>query len=434
MAREMKCTGIEWLGEIPEPWATPKLLNVLREKICDGPHETPNYTEEGIPFVSIDSLNESKDINFSVVKRFISQEDYELYSKKTRIEEGDILFSKAATIGKTAIVGKEVFMVWSPLAVIKRDKDKVNIDYLYYLLNCDHLIRHIALSGSMNTQINVGMRELEQARIPLPPISEQQAIAGFLDTECDRIDAVLDQTRVSIEEYKKLKQAIITQAVTKGIRPGRKMKDSGIEWVGEIPDDWACTLLKRHCAFQTGSTPPTVNKQWYDGDLDWFTPADFNEKYYLIDSSRKLSQLAREDGVATMIPRDTVMIIGIGGTAGKIGYTTKECSCNQQITAIKADDEVCSKYLMYWMIANTTRLKDTALYTTLPIINNQTIGQYPLLVPAAMEEQEEISKYLDSKCLELDRLLEGKAQLINELESYKKSLIYEYVTGKKEVQ
>lgn len=244
MAREMKDSGVEWLGEIPETWVIPKLLYVLRNKICDGPHETPNYIDEGIPFISIDSLNESKEINFSCVKRYISQEDYDTYSQKTRIEKGDILFSKAATIGKTAIVGDEKFMVWSPLAVIKRDVDKVDNDYLYYLLNCSHLIRHIALSGSMNTQINVGMRELEQARIPLPSLIEQRTIAAVLDRECSRIDGVLEKTRASIEEYKKLKQTVITQAVTKGIRPERKMKDSGKHWIGEIPVQWKLMRIK----------------------------------------------------------------------------------------------------------------------------------------------------------------------------------------------
>ena len=237
MARDMKDSGIEWIGAVPEKWTVPKLLYVLRDKICDGPHETPNYIEEGIPFISIDSLNDSKRINLENVKRYVSEEDYEKYCQKTKIEQGDILFSKAATIGKTAIVANEKFMVWSPLAVIKNNPEIIDNNYLYYLLNCSHLINAIALSGSMNTQINVGMREMEQARIPLPPKSEQFLIARFLDTECIRIDAVIKQTRASIEEYKKLKQSIITQAVTKGIRKDRPMKCTNVEWLTSIPSE-----------------------------------------------------------------------------------------------------------------------------------------------------------------------------------------------------
>ena len=144
--------------------------------------------------------------------------------------------------------------------------------------------------------------------------------------------------------------------------------------------------------------------------------------------------MAKDNGVATIIPSDTVMIIGIGGTSGKIGYTTYECSCNQQITAIIADEAIVPRFLMYWMIANSKRLKETALYTTLPILNNQTIGQYRLLVPEAVQEQIEIAEYLDSKCLQIDSIIEKKISIIAELEPLKKSLINEYVTGKKEIE
>ena len=129
--RTMKDSGIEWIGKTPEQWNVPKMIFVLRNKICDGPHETPEYVEEGVPFISIDSLNESKDINFGNVKRFITEEDYEQYCQKTKIEPGDILFSKAATIGKTAIAPDRRFMVWSPLAVIKGNPQKIDNNYFF---------------------------------------------------------------------------------------------------------------------------------------------------------------------------------------------------------------------------------------------------------------------------------------------------------------
>ena len=123
--RQMKDSGIEWIGQIPESWDTAKLLYLLRKPISDGPHETPEVLNEGIPFISVDSLNDTEDIDFSVVKKFISEEQYVEYQRKANLEEGDILFSKAATIGKTAIVKKEKFMVWSPLAIIKVDQKKL---------------------------------------------------------------------------------------------------------------------------------------------------------------------------------------------------------------------------------------------------------------------------------------------------------------------
>ena len=153
-----KDSGVKWLGEIPSHWDSASLLYLLRAKISDGPHETPNLIEDGIPFISIDSLNDTKEIDFSVVKKFISYKDYERYCYKTKLEKGDVLFSKAATIGKTAIVGDGVFMVWSPLAILKPNLDKISSLYLYYIMNCKKAIEEVSLSGSKNTQINVGMR------------------------------------------------------------------------------------------------------------------------------------------------------------------------------------------------------------------------------------------------------------------------------------
>ena len=420
MARAMKDSGIAWIGEIPAEWEVKKL------KFCSSFMQDKYDDDHGfLPYIGMENI-------VSWNGKYITTESQYDKTQSLIFRKNDILWGKLRPYLAKVYHCNDDGCCSSEFCVIRIDNE-YNVRYFWNLLISSEFVATIDQSTYGTKMPRANADFIRNVSIPIPPIAEQNRIASYLDAECARIDAVIEQTRASIEEYKKLKQAVITQAVTKGIRPNRPMKDSGVNWIGMVPDDWDCTLLKRHCAFQTGSTPSTANEQWFNGDLDWFTPADFNEKYYLIDSSRKLSLLAREDGVATMIPQNTVMIIGIGGTAGKIGYTTKECSCNQQITAIKADDAVCPKYLMYWMIANTTRLKDTALYTTLPIINNQTIGQYPFLVPATMEEQVEIADYLDSKVFEIETLIEKTEKIILDIEKYKKSLIFEYITGRKEV-
>lgn len=420
MARAMKDSGIAWIGEIPAEWEVKKL------KFCSSFMQDKYDDDHGfLPYIGMENI-------VSWNGKYITTESQYDKTQSLIFRKNDILWGKLRPYLAKVYHCNDDGCCSSEFCVIRIDNE-YNVRYFWNLLISSEFVATIDQSTYGTKMPRANADFIRNVSIPIPPIAEQNRIASYLDAECARIDAVIEQTRASIEEYKKLKQAVITQAVTKGIRPNRPMKDSGVDWIGMVPDDWDCTLLKRHCAFQTGSTPSTANEQWFNGDLDWFTPADFNDKYYLIDSSRKLSLLAREDGVATMIPQNTVMIIGIGGTAGKIGYTTKECSCNQQITAIKADDAVCPKYLMYWMIANTTRLKDTALYTTLPIINNQTIGQYPFLVPATMEEQVEIADYLDSKVFEIETLIEKTEKIILDIEKYKKSLIFEYITGRKEV-
>ena len=407
MAREMKDSGIEWIGEIPREWEVAQLkrfINVnngreIETEVQDTNGAIPVYGSGGV----------------------FKYTNIPLFDGET------VMFGRKGTLGKPIYANEKLWTV--DTMYFLTFSDDIFAKFNYYQLVSFDWNPHITQTALPSV---VGS-EIVSCHFAFPPFSEQQSIAVFLDTQCAHIDSVIEKTHTAIEEYKKLKQFVITQAVTKGIRPNREMKDSGIEWIGEIPKKWICTIMKRFCRFQTGSTPSTNNPQWFDGNLDWFTPSDFNEKCFLSNSIRKLSKKAKEDGVATLIEPNTVMIIGIGGTAGKIGFTTSECSCNQQITAVKPNNELLSKYLMYWMISNTKILKDTALYTTLPIINNQTIGEFLLIMPETISEQSEIVAYLDEKTAAIDSLIQKKEQLITELEAYKKSLIYEYVTGKKEV-
>lgn len=207
----------------------------------------------------------------------------------------------------------------------------------------------------------------------------------------------------------------------------REMKHSGIEWIGEIPKDWDKGHLKYYTQIKTGGTPSTSNQVYFDGDVLWFTPGDF-DNILLNDSKRKLSNLAVLFRVANLFPANTTMIVGIGGTAGKVGYTIKESYCNQQITALINKSNTYPKYITYLMFCFSDVLKDNALYTTLPILNNQFIGNFSICIPKKLSEQRKIADYLDTKCSEIDATAENIQKEISLLEEYKKSVITEAVT------
>ena len=421
MAREMKDSGIEWIGEIPKEWNVAKVKYHLHRNEPRNPGNCivlSLYRELGIV------PKDSRDDNHNVTSLDISNYKY--------VRIGDFVINKMKAWQGSVAVSDYEGVVSPAYYVYNFIDDSFDKRFIHYLLRSCYKDEFRRLSGGIREgQWDLSSDSFDNTLLIIPPLPEQEKIAKFLDSECARIDEVISKTKSTIEEYKKLKQSVITEAVTKGIRANREMKDSGIEWIGEIPKEWEITCIKRFCKLQTGSTPSTANSEWFDGSLDWFTPCDFNEQYLLSNSQRKLSENAKADNVATIIPENTVLLIGIGGTAGKIGMTTYECSCNQQITAL-ITKELVGKFLMYWLIANTKFLKETALYTTLPILNNETIGEYLLLVPFGSEQQE-IADYLDKKCAEINTLITKKEQIVSELESYKKSLIYEYVTGKKEV-
>ena len=181
-----KSSNVEWIGEIPEHWEAKKIRYVLRDSIVDGPHETPEYTNIGIPFISVDSLDDAKYVNLENVTRYISEVQFDEYNKKTQLKINDILFSKSATIGKVAIVDERKFMTWSPLAIIKCDEIKSFYLYIYYLLQMPRFIEYIKCNSTFNTQFNIGMKTLEKSMIPVPPIDEQKLIANYLDKKLQR--------------------------------------------------------------------------------------------------------------------------------------------------------------------------------------------------------------------------------------------------------
>lgn len=207
----------------------------------------------------------------------------------------------------------------------------------------------------------------------------------------------------------------------------REMKDSGIEWIGKIPETWLISQLKRNCKLITGNTPNTKISIWFDGDINWFTPSDFTDSYLLIESKRKLSQKAVDHGVITLFPADINLLVGIGATAGKVGYCTKRAYGNQQVTAICNNCNLLAKYITYYLVIAGHVMFETSMFTTLPILNNSTIGKFPLLMPP-LAEQQAIADFLDAKCADIDSLTADIQKQINILKEYKKSVITQAVT------
>ena len=420
--RKMRDSGIDWVGAIPNHWRVSKIKQIVRWKSVKGQPDLPVlslYRDYGV------IPKDSRDDNHNVTS--LDTSGYKV------VEHGDLVINKMKAWQGSLAVSEYNGIVSPAYHICKITSENICKKYLHYLLrDASYLPEYMRLSTGLRVgQWDLSFDDFKNIPFLVPPLAEQERIAALLDAECAEIDAVLEKTRASIEEYKKLKQAVITQAVTKGIRGDRPMKDSGIEWIGDIPAEWEIKRIKNICSLKTGSTPSTGNAEWFNGDLLWFTPGDFNEKFVLLSSNRTLSRTAEKDGVATMIPANSVLVVCIGGSAGKVGYTNYGCSCNQQITAL-CKSNIMPKLLMYDVNAGMPFLRNTTMFTTLPILNNQAIGGLVLPIPRE-EEQLSIIEYLDEKCAGIDALVAKKQQYLTEIENYKKSLIYEYVTGKREV-
>ena len=419
--RKMRDSGIPWIGEVPEGWGVNKIkYHLTRNEIKNKPDKQvlSVYRDYGV------IPKDSRDDNHNVTSEDTSKYKY--------VQKGDLVINKMKAWQGSLGVSEYEGIVSPAYYIYKFHDNCFEGKFFHYLIRGCYKDEFRRISGGIREgQWDLSAEKFENTMIIIPPVQEQHRIADFLDSKCAEIDILIENLHARIESAKEYKKAVITEAVTKGLDKNAKMKDSGVEWIGEIPERWKVGKIKQFCILKTGKTPSTQNKDMFDGPLNWYTPADFSDTYTLSNASRTLSQKAEKSNDIVIIPPNSVMLIGIGGTAGKVGLTCERCSCNQQVTAI-ITNKMFYKYLMYYMVGNSESLKGIASYTTLPILNNQIVGNYPVLIPE-QEEQHHIADYLDYKCSEIDALLQNYENQIATLEEYKKSLIYEYVTGKKEV-
>ena len=293
--------------------------------------------------------------------------------------------------------------------ICKITSENICKKYLHYLLrDASYLPEYMRLSTGLRVgQWDLSFDDFKNIPFLVPPLAEQERIAAFLDAECAEIDAVLEKTRASIEEYKKLKQAVITQAVTKGIRADRPMKDSGIEWIGDIPAEWDYTKAKNCVNIQNGSDPKTEGSipVYGSGASSFKTCGEYKE------------------GPSVLIGRK-------GATLHIPHYISTKFWNVDTAFNVYAKPNFDLKFYFYCACSFDYRFYISQ--TTLPSMT-QTAYENMFLPLPSNDEQRAIASYLDNRCEEIDALIWKKQECLAEIENYKKSLIYEYVTGKKEV-
>ena len=211
----MKDSGVEWLGDVPEHWMTPSSKHLLEIPITDGPHETPNFVDDGVPFISAEAISKGK-IDFDKKRGYITPELNAIYSKKYSPKIEDIYMVKSgATTGKVAMVETtEEFNIWSPLAVFRCNKNKVLPKFLLAVFNSSHFYDALVLNWSYGTQQNIGMGVLSNIEIPCPPLKEQAEIIQHLDAQNTKFDKLISTQSQLIEKLKEYRSSIISHAVT----------------------------------------------------------------------------------------------------------------------------------------------------------------------------------------------------------------------------
>ena len=430
MTRTMKDSGIEWIGEIPEDWEICRIKNVA--SLYTGNSIKDEYKEQYTDKCDARPYIATKDIE--IVSHSVNY-DNGLYVKNSDVNfeiangGSSLLCIEGGSAGrKKAFLNREVAFVnklccFKPLTV--HDK------YLFYFI-CSNsfekeFTRHISgLIGGVSVSI------LKNINIVIPSLSEQKKIADFLDFKCSQIDSIIEKARVSIDEYKRLKQSIITKAVTKGIRQNRPMKDSGIGWIGEIPKDWEITKIKFVANFN-----PQYTIKTNDNDIITFAPMECIKNGYYIN--QEITNPTYNNSYVPFQEGDIVLAKVTpcfeNGNIAIMDGLTSGYGCGSSELFVLRPYDIDTKYLFYYLQNDSFKKMGCSTMTGtggLKRVSPSFVRNYPIPNFTNIEQQEIVS-YLDNKCSEIDKLITKKEQLIKELETYKKSLIYEYVTGKKEV-
>ena len=430
--RKMRDSGIEWVGAIPAAWGVHRIASHFQE-----------IKEKNTTNAYSNALQFKMGKIIAKPQKWDEDETNETYSAYTVVHpntiminglnlEFDFVTQRVARVECNGII-TSAYIALSP-------RDDINAEYICYLLKSYDACRAFHSMGRGLRKI-LSYSELKNKPIVVPPLAEQERIAAFLDAECAEIDAVLEKTRASIEEYKKLKQAVITQAVTKGIRGDRPMKDSGIEWIGDIPAEWRKTQLRHCAAIKSGIT---LGKKYKKTDIlverPYLRVANVQDGYVDLSVLTTIEVTQDEDLKYRLRAGDVLMTEG--GDRDKLGRgcvwhgEIEPCLHQNHIFAVQTSkDTLLPEFLEYLTVSDVGRsyFDVTAIKTTnLACTSSSKVLAFTIPLPS-VEEQAEIVEALNTKCAGIDALVAKKQQYLTEIENYKKSLIYEYVTGKKEV-
>ncbi len=415
----MKDSGIEWIGEIPESWEIGKTKHYYSNHKTIAGNQADSYERLALTMNGVikRSKEDSTGLQPEAFNGYQVLRENELVFKLIDLE--NISTSRVGLSPYTGIV--------SPAYIILEGRTGTNMKYGVYFFLSMWQRAIFNQMGDDGVRSSLNASDLLSIPYTFPPLPEQHAIAAYLDRQCALIDSVTEKTKASIEEYKKLRQAVITQAVTKGVRGDRPMKDSDIEWIGEIPEEWKATKIKW-----------LLTEQKERSETGEEEPLSMSQKYGIIPTKDMdiVPNMASSFVGAKLVGVGDLVFNKLKAHLGVFAVSQYEGLVSPDYAVYRSTGKAHLRFLEYMFktpqcIAEF-RKKSTGVGAGLTRL--YTDGLYSIYIPLPpFEEQKEIADYIDAKCAEIDALITKKETFLTELEAYKKSLIYEYVTGKKEV-
>ena len=440
MAEQMKPSGIDWIKDIPSSWEINKVKYLATEPgtlFLDGDWiESDVIEERGIRYLTTGNVGAG----------FYKEQGCGYISEKTfselhclNVYPGDLMISRLnEPIGRACIIpDTESRYVVAVDNVILRPNANYNKKFIMYGMNADGYAEHANMIARGATMSRISRSQLGQFWLAFPNIEEQQAIADFLDKECAQIDSIAADLEKQIALLQQYKKSLITETVTKGLDKSVPMKDSGVEWIGEIPEHWEISRVRHLASLCSGATPSKDVLSYWEGNIPWVSSQEVKSDI-IKDTSLHISEEAINSCSTQLMPAGTLVMVvrsGILQHTIPVALLGVPATINQDIKAFQFNHLMLPAYFKYYIQGENDALLSVIIKdkTTVESVDNQLLLSLKIMVPP-IEEQKAIVAFLNYKFGYIDKILNDKQEQLNLLMQHKKSLIYEYVTGKKRVK
>ncbi len=437
MAREYKDSGIEWIGQIPKEWEVKK-VKYVSDSINKGNGITKEevFADGDTPCVRYGEIYSKYNTSFD---NCVSATRIEIQKSPRYFNKGDILFAGTGElveeIGKNIVyLGENPCLAGGDIIVLSHHQSP---SFLNYALNCHSSQAQKSRNKAKLKVVHISASEIGDILIALPSLPIQQKIADYLDKVCGEVDEMVALQETMIEELKAYKQSVITEAVTKGLNPNVPMRDSGIDWIGEIPEYWEVIKLSFLTSkIGSGSTPTGGANVYVHEGVKFLRSQNVYFEGLNLNDVAFITETIDEEMKGTRVKPGDILLNITGGSIGRCYYVDESlgrANVNQHVSIIRPT-KIETIYLKYYLQSDLGQNQIALLQTggNREGLSAAALSNFKISFPP-ISEQRAISSYLDTKCSEIDALIAMKQAKIEELKEYKKSVIYEYVTGKKEV-
>lgn len=401
----MKDSGVQWIGQVPKHWEVCHLKRVVT--INNGSDYKHCQVEPCIyPVIGSGGI-------FTYASSYIYDGEVLLLGRKGTIDK-PMYYN-----GKFWTVDTMFYAVSNGNAICK---------YLYY----HSMLIPFARFSTSTALPSMTQTDLKNNLICLPPLSEQRAIADWLDAKCADIDAAIELQQRMIDKLKAYKTAVIHQAVTKGLDKNTNIKDSGVQWIGEVPEHWEVCKVKNKFMIISGGTPKSDVESYWNGDVIWVTPADYNtEDKVIIKGKRNITEEGLKNSSATILPKNSI-VFSKRAPIGLVAINAVPLATNQGCLGCIPKLNVDTIYSYFLLSSFQKQFELLGSGTTFKEISLSSFSSFVIPLPP-LSEQRAIADWLDAKCADIDATIALKEQKQEKLKAYKKTIIFEYVTGKKQV-